>query len=230
MGLVATTHDFEAHYTDRLIGPLPAAPRRSTRSARRSHRAASMTGSVLLLQGTEDPVVPPAQAERMRDALAAAGTPLRPAVLRGRGPRLPPGRHPDRMPRGRTGVLPLGASASRISRGFPPASPPVCEAFATPCRRLPRRRRHPDLDRPPAPTLARGVGTESGAISPEAGDALLYVGSAALRAPHHLHVDQRALPGVGPHGAARRSSSARWPRPCSPGRCAAPAGARPGTR
>ena len=23
MGLVATTHDFEAHYTDRLIGPLP---------------------------------------------------------------------------------------------------------------------------------------------------------------------------------------------------------------
>ena len=35
MGLVATTHDFEAHYTDRLIGPL--APGRSdcTRSARR---------------------------------------------------------------------------------------------------------------------------------------------------------------------------------------------------
>ena len=34
-----------------------------------------MRGSVLLLQGTEDPVVPPAQAEGMRDALAAAGTP-----------------------------------------------------------------------------------------------------------------------------------------------------------
>jgi dipeptidyl aminopeptidase/acylaminoacyl peptidase len=33
-----------------------------------------MTGAVLLLQGTDDPVVPPAQAERMRDALAAAGT------------------------------------------------------------------------------------------------------------------------------------------------------------
>ncbi len=26
LGLVATTHDFEAHYTDRLIGPLPACP------------------------------------------------------------------------------------------------------------------------------------------------------------------------------------------------------------
>ena len=33
-----------------------------------------MGGSVLLCQGTEDPVVPPAQAESMRDALAAAGT------------------------------------------------------------------------------------------------------------------------------------------------------------
>ena len=32
-----------------------------------------MTGSVLLLQGTEDPVVPPAQAESMRHALDAAG-------------------------------------------------------------------------------------------------------------------------------------------------------------
>jgi dipeptidyl aminopeptidase/acylaminoacyl peptidase len=32
-----------------------------------------MTGSVLLLQGTEDPVVQPAQAERMCDALVAAG-------------------------------------------------------------------------------------------------------------------------------------------------------------
>jgi dipeptidyl aminopeptidase/acylaminoacyl peptidase len=73
LGLVATTHDFEAHYTDRLIGPLPEA---HGRYAERSpvHRAAAMHGSVLLLQGTEDPVVPPAQAEGMRDALAAAGT------------------------------------------------------------------------------------------------------------------------------------------------------------
>jgi dipeptidyl aminopeptidase/acylaminoacyl peptidase len=72
LGLVATTHDFEAHYTDRLIGPLPEA---HDRYVARSpiHRAGAMTGAVLLLQGTEDPVVPPAQAERMRDALAAAG-------------------------------------------------------------------------------------------------------------------------------------------------------------
>jgi dipeptidyl aminopeptidase/acylaminoacyl peptidase len=73
LGLVATTHDFEAHYTDRLIGPLPAAgPLYEERSP--IHRAGSMRGSVLLFQGTDDPVVPAAQAEGMRKALQAAGT------------------------------------------------------------------------------------------------------------------------------------------------------------
>jgi dipeptidyl aminopeptidase/acylaminoacyl peptidase len=72
MGLVATTHDFEAHYTDRLIGPLPGS--RSLYAERSPvGRAASMAGSVLLLQGTEDAVVPPSQAESMRDALRRAG-------------------------------------------------------------------------------------------------------------------------------------------------------------
>jgi dipeptidyl aminopeptidase/acylaminoacyl peptidase len=73
LGLVATTHDFEAHYTDRLIGPLPGS-RRLYEERSPVHRADLMRGSVLLLQGTEDPVVPPAQAESMREALAAAGT------------------------------------------------------------------------------------------------------------------------------------------------------------
>ena len=73
LGLVATTHDFEAHYTDRLIGPLPGASRLYEERSP-VHRAASMQGSVLLLQGTDDPVVPPAQAEGMRTALEAAGT------------------------------------------------------------------------------------------------------------------------------------------------------------
>ncbi len=72
LGLVATTHDFEAHYTDGLIGVLPAC--RATYEERSpANRAGQMHGSVLLLQGTEDAVVPPAQAERMRDALEAAG-------------------------------------------------------------------------------------------------------------------------------------------------------------
>ena len=73
MGLVATTHDFEAHYTDRLVGPLPEA-RRLYEERSPVSRATSMQGSVLLLQGTDDPVVPPAQAESMRAALRAAGT------------------------------------------------------------------------------------------------------------------------------------------------------------
>jgi dipeptidyl aminopeptidase/acylaminoacyl peptidase len=72
LALVATTHDFEAHYTDRLIGPLPEAQARYVERSPVS-RAAEMTGAVLLLQGTEDAVVPPAQAELMRDALVAAG-------------------------------------------------------------------------------------------------------------------------------------------------------------
>jgi dipeptidyl aminopeptidase/acylaminoacyl peptidase len=83
-GLVATTHDFEAHYTDRLVGPLPAA---AALYEERSpvHRAAAMQGSVLLLQGTEDPVVPPVQAERMRDALVAAGVPCDLRFFEGEG-------------------------------------------------------------------------------------------------------------------------------------------------
>ena len=72
LALAATTHDFEAHYSDRLIGPLPEARARYvTRSP--VSRAHDMAGAILLLQGTEDAVVPPAQAELMRDALVAAG-------------------------------------------------------------------------------------------------------------------------------------------------------------
>jgi dipeptidyl aminopeptidase/acylaminoacyl peptidase len=73
LGLAATTHDFEAHYTDRLIGPLPGS-RALYEERSPIQRAGSMRGSVLLLQGADDRVVPPAQAESMQAALAAAGT------------------------------------------------------------------------------------------------------------------------------------------------------------
>jgi dipeptidyl aminopeptidase/acylaminoacyl peptidase len=84
LSLAATTHDFEAHYNDRLIGPLPEA---GDLFVERSPvtRAAAMTGAVLLLQGTDDAVVPPAQAQRMRDALAAAGTPCDLRFFEGEG-------------------------------------------------------------------------------------------------------------------------------------------------
>jgi dipeptidyl aminopeptidase/acylaminoacyl peptidase len=81
---VATTHDFEARYTDRLVGPLPEA---EALYEERSpvNRAGSMAGSVLLLQGTEDPVVPPQQAERLRDALANTGRPCELVFFEGEG-------------------------------------------------------------------------------------------------------------------------------------------------
>jgi dipeptidyl aminopeptidase/acylaminoacyl peptidase len=84
MGLVATTHDFEAHYTDRLVGPLPGA-RALYEERSPVRRAASMRGAVLLLQGTEDAVVPPAQAESMRAALRATGTPCQLEFYEGEG-------------------------------------------------------------------------------------------------------------------------------------------------
>jgi dipeptidyl aminopeptidase/acylaminoacyl peptidase len=84
LGLVATTHDFEAHYTDRLVGPLPGS-RQLYEERSPVNRAGTMRGSVLLLQGTEDPVVPPAQAEGMRDALAAAGTACELVFFEGEG-------------------------------------------------------------------------------------------------------------------------------------------------
>jgi dienelactone hydrolase len=72
LSLAASTHDFEARYLDRLVGPLPES--RATYEARSpARRAAEIKGSVLLLQGLDDRVVPPAQTEQLRDALTAAG-------------------------------------------------------------------------------------------------------------------------------------------------------------
>ncbi len=70
--LAAVTHDFESHYLDRLVGPLPeSAQIYHERSA--VTRAGEMRGDVLLLQGLDDPVVPPSQARAMRDALVSNG-------------------------------------------------------------------------------------------------------------------------------------------------------------
>lgn len=72
LALSAVTHDFEAHYNDWLVGPLPAA---AEEYRRRSpvHRVDDMAGAVLLLQGLDDPVVPPDQSAAMAEALRARG-------------------------------------------------------------------------------------------------------------------------------------------------------------
>lgn len=72
LALSAVTHDFEAHYNDWLVGPLPAA---AEEYRRRSplHRVEDMAGAVLLLQGLDDPVVPADQSVAMAEALRARG-------------------------------------------------------------------------------------------------------------------------------------------------------------
>ncbi len=70
--LAAETHKFEARYLDRLIGPRPAAL--STYRARSPlYHASRLRCPVIFFQGLEDPVVPPSQAESMKDALDRQG-------------------------------------------------------------------------------------------------------------------------------------------------------------
>jgi dipeptidyl aminopeptidase/acylaminoacyl peptidase len=68
------THDFESRYLDGLIGPLPEARELYERRAPLNN-VAGLSCPVLLLQGLDDPIVPPAQAERFRDALLRKGIP-----------------------------------------------------------------------------------------------------------------------------------------------------------
>jgi dipeptidyl aminopeptidase/acylaminoacyl peptidase len=84
LGLASSTHDFEAHYMDRLVGPLPeCAARYAARSP--TTRAGVIQGAVLLLQGLDDPVVPPAQTEGLCDALLAHGRRCEVRLFEGEG-------------------------------------------------------------------------------------------------------------------------------------------------
>jgi dipeptidyl aminopeptidase/acylaminoacyl peptidase len=68
------THDFESRYLDHLIGALPEHRDRYVAWAPITN-VDGLSCPVLLLQGAEDKVVPPSQAELFRDALAAKGIP-----------------------------------------------------------------------------------------------------------------------------------------------------------
>ena len=82
--LVRDTHKFESRYTDRLVGPYPAmADRYRERSP--IHFLDAITVPVLILQGLEDRVVPPAQAEALAAALAARGVPYVYLAFEGEG-------------------------------------------------------------------------------------------------------------------------------------------------
>jgi len=72
--LATDTHKFESRYLDGLVGPWPeAADRYRDRSP--LHHAEMLSRPVLLLQGEDDPIVPPSQARVLRDALKANGVP-----------------------------------------------------------------------------------------------------------------------------------------------------------
>ena len=74
-GLATETHKFESRYLDGLIGPYPEA---SSVYAERSpiEHAERLSTPVILLQGLEDKVVPPAQAEVMAGVLREKGLPF----------------------------------------------------------------------------------------------------------------------------------------------------------
>jgi dipeptidyl aminopeptidase/acylaminoacyl peptidase len=72
--LAQDTHKFESRYLDRLIGPYPE---RADLYRERSpiHYVERLDVPVILFQGLEDEVVPPAQAEKMVEALKRNGVP-----------------------------------------------------------------------------------------------------------------------------------------------------------
>jgi len=82
--LASTTHRFESRYLDRLVGdPVHHAARYRERSP--VHAAHSITTPLLVLQGSDDPVVPLDQARAIVRAVRANGTPVESHVYRGEG-------------------------------------------------------------------------------------------------------------------------------------------------
>jgi len=68
----AKTHDFESRYLDGLVGPLPGFETIYAERAPVGH-VTDATCPILLLQGLDDPIVPPEQSERIASDLAAHG-------------------------------------------------------------------------------------------------------------------------------------------------------------
>jgi dipeptidyl aminopeptidase/acylaminoacyl peptidase len=73
-GFAEQTHDFESRYLDGLIGPLPECEALYEQRAPIGH-VTEATCPILLMQGLDDPVVPPVQAESIAADLAAHGIP-----------------------------------------------------------------------------------------------------------------------------------------------------------
>jgi dipeptidyl aminopeptidase/acylaminoacyl peptidase len=82
--LARHTHKFEARYLDRMVGPYPQAAA-TYRERSPIHALDRIACPVLVMQGLDDKVVPPAQAEAIVEALAANGIPHAYLAFEGEG-------------------------------------------------------------------------------------------------------------------------------------------------
>lgn len=84
--LAATTHRFEAHYTDTLVGG-PDDPATHDRLVELSplHRAHLIRGPLLVFHGSDDPVVPVTQSEVLAHRIRGAGGVVDTVVYEGEG-------------------------------------------------------------------------------------------------------------------------------------------------
>lgn len=82
--LATDTHKFESRYLDSLIGPYPAD---QAVYVERSpiHHVDRLSTPMLILQGLDDHVVPPNQAQSMADAVRAKGLPVALVLFEGEG-------------------------------------------------------------------------------------------------------------------------------------------------
>jgi dipeptidyl aminopeptidase/acylaminoacyl peptidase len=73
-GFDLETHKFESRYTERLVGPLPESRELWVERSPILH-VERINAPMLILQGLDDKVVPPSQAEQIVEALRAKGIP-----------------------------------------------------------------------------------------------------------------------------------------------------------
>ncbi|MBE9541183.1 MAG: prolyl oligopeptidase family serine peptidase, partial [Proteobacteria bacterium] len=73
--LAKDTHKFESRYLDQLVGKYPEESK-LYRDRSPLHHAKQIECPIIFLQGLDDPVVPPNQAEAMVDSLKDKGIPV----------------------------------------------------------------------------------------------------------------------------------------------------------
>jgi dipeptidyl aminopeptidase/acylaminoacyl peptidase len=110
------THDLESHYLESLIGPLAEG---TELYAMRSpiEKADRITAPFLLLQGLDDPICPPVQAERFLARMAGRGIPHAYIAFDGEGHGF---RRADTMARSLEAELSLYTQAFGIDRADVP--------------------------------------------------------------------------------------------------------------